>query len=92
MRSTFDIFPGIVDTDVHDEPIGLVGLVKESDFIIRPGDPLVVVFPFKREDWKMDIKASTLKEDWSASSFKYRLSTYWAGFYQKMFHHKKSYK
>jgi len=92
MRSTFSLFPGIVDTDFHDEPVGLVGMVKESEFTIKPGDPLVVVFPFKREDWKMNVVPSTQEKEWADSSFKYRLNTCWSGIYQKLFHQKKSYK
>lgn len=91
-RKEFSIFPGVVDTDKHDEPIGLVSLVKEKSFTISPGDPLVVVFPFKREDWQMNIKHVSLDEQWARSSYKYRLSTYWAGIYATLFHSKKTYR
>ena len=89
-RKEYSFFPGVVDTDKHDEPIGLVGLIKEKEFTISPGDPLVVVFPFKREDWQMTIKQQ--KDEWSKSSFKYRLNTYWSGLYASLFHSKKSYR
>jgi hypothetical protein len=90
LRKEYSFFPGVVDTDNHDEPIGLVGLIKEKEFIIKPGDPLVVVFPFKREDWVM---TSEFREnEYDKSSFKYRLSTYWSGMYQKLFHVKKSFR
>lgn len=92
MRKEFSIFPGVVDTDKHDEPIGLVGLIKEREFMVKPGDPLVVVFPFKREDWQMETKIVTPAEELARSSFKYRLSTYWAGIYASLFHSKKTYR
>ena len=89
-RKEYSIFPGVVDTDKHNEPIGLVGIIKEANFSIKPGDPLVVVFPFKREDWKMTLTERT--DEWERSSYKYRLSTYWAGIYQRLMHTKKSFK
>jgi hypothetical protein len=90
MRESFSLFPGVVDTDRHDEPVGLVGLIKQKEFMIQPGDPLMVVFPFKRDDWTMQAEERT--DEFSKSSFKYRLSTYWAGLYQQLFHVKKTYR
>lgn len=92
MRTAYSIFPGVVDTDQHDEPIGLVGLIKEEEFVIKPGDPLVVVFPFKRDDWQMDTKILTVEQEVVRSSFKYRLSSYWSGLYSALFHSKKTYR
>lgn len=89
-RKEYSIFPGVVDTDKHNEPIGLVGVIKEENFVIKPGDPLVVVFPFKRDDWQMKLTQRT--DEWERSSYKYRLSTYWAGIYQRLMHSKKSFK
>jgi hypothetical protein len=89
-RKEFKIFPGVVDTDKHDEVIGLVALVKEKEFIIKPGDPLVVVFPFKRNDWTMNTEFRD--NEYEKSSFKYRLSTYWAGLYANLMHSKKTYR
>jgi hypothetical protein len=90
MRKEYSLFPGVVDTDKHDEPIGLVGLVKEKEFTISPGDPLVVVFPFKRDDWQINVEHRT--NEWSKSSFKYRLSTYWSELYANLMHSKKTYR
>jgi len=89
-RKEYSLFPAVVDTDTHDEPIGLVGQVKEANFTISPGDPLVVVFPFKREDWQMSM--TVRNDEWQRSSFKYRLPTYWSGLYQKLMHSKKAFK
>jgi hypothetical protein len=90
MRKEYSLFPGVVDTDKHDEPIGLVGLVKEEEFTIKPGDPLVVVFPFKREDWQMSAGIRTNER--AKTSFKYRLGSYWSGLYAQLMHSKKTYR
>jgi hypothetical protein len=45
-------FPGVVDTDTYPEPVNFSGfLTTKESFIIKAGDPLMVVFPFKRENW-----------------------------------------
>jgi hypothetical protein len=90
-REEFQMFPAIVDTDKHDDFIGLIGLVNtDKPFTIAPGEPLVVIFPFKREDWKMDVSYNA--KIGSFSSFKYFLQGIWHGFYLKMFHSKKTYR
>ena len=48
---------GIIDNDKMDTP-GLVPFFLSKDFegIIPAGTPYLQIFPFKREDWEMDIK------------------------------------
>jgi hypothetical protein len=90
-RKEFQFFPAIVDTDKHDDFIGLVGLINtDQPFTIAPGDPLVTIFPFKREEWKMDVQCDPNAE--AKSSFKYFLPNAWHGFYSKFFHSKKTYR
>ena len=90
-RKEFQLFPAIVDTDKHDDYIGLIGLITtDTEFTIPPGEPLVVVFPFKREDWKLDTSYDPAIG--SKSSFKYFLQGLWHGFYSKFFHSKKTYR
>ncbi len=90
-RKEFQMFPAIVDTDKHDDFIGLIGLINtDKEFTIPPGEPLVVVFPFKREDWKMDVSFDP--KIGSKSSFKYFLHGVWHGFYSKFFYTKKTYR
>ena len=90
-RKEFKMFPAIVDTDKHDDFIGLVGLITtDQSFTIMPGDPLVTIFPFKRTDWKMELSYD--KDIGSRSSFKYFLHGLWHGFYSKYFHTKKTYR
>jgi hypothetical protein len=90
-REEFQMFPAIVDTDKHDDFIGLIGLITTDEpFTIGPGEPLVIIFPFKREDWKMDVSYDA--KIGSLSSFKYFLHGVWHGFYSKFFHTKKTYR
>lgn len=87
----FSMLPAIVDTDKHNDFIGLIGYLKiEKEFVISPGDPLVVIFPFKRQEWASEITFdSNVGKD---TSFKYHLQGMWHGFYQKYFHSKKIYR
>ena len=87
----YKMLPAIVDTDKHNDFIGLIGHVEtDKEFNISPGEPLVVVFPFKREEWASEISFDPyVGKD---TSFKYYLQGIWHGFYQKYFHSKKSYR
>tara|TARA_R110000744_G_scaffold315000_1_gene421973 strand:+ start:139 stop:882 length:744 start_codon:yes stop_codon:yes gene_type:complete len=58
----FSIIPGIVDTDVLTQEINFPFVVNGDkyptlDTTIKKGTPYVQVIPFKREPWKMKIKA-----------------------------------
>jgi hypothetical protein len=56
------LFPGVVDTDNHTETISFIGvLTTKETFVIKAGDPLMVVFPFKREAWTHKVAHSTEK-------------------------------
>ncbi len=46
---------GIVDTDTFDLPAEFPGWIT-NDHIVRAGDPLIQVIPFKREEWKMTLE------------------------------------
>lgn len=50
----FDIIPGIVDTDVYVNTIHFPFILTKNDeqFIIKKGEPMVQVIPFKRDAWK----------------------------------------
>lgn len=79
------LFPGIVDTDDYPENVNFVGIVitKES-FIINAGDPLMVVFPFKRESWEHKVKHQ--KETTPSV-----IARMFERGYQKLFHKQKRY-
>ena len=47
------LLPAIVDTDAFSDPVHFPGVViAKSGFVIHAGDPLMIAFPFKRQDWK----------------------------------------
>lgn len=57
LESGVRFFPGVVDTDVYDEPVNFVGYITTKEtFTIKAGDPLMVVFPFKRENWQHKVE------------------------------------
>jgi|TARA_R100000008_G_C3536519_1_gene142337 hypothetical protein len=49
------IISGVVDTDSYIIPINFPFILRKRDkqFLIKKGDPMVQVIPFKRETWKM---------------------------------------
>ncbi len=49
------LLSGIVDTDTFDLPVEFPGWIVK-DHIIKAGDPLIQVIPFKRDDWKMSME------------------------------------
>lgn len=85
----YEILPAIVDTDKHPEAIALVAVLHTDSVTIDPGDPLVVVFPFKRENWQHIIEYDDYV---SRSVFKLFLTKAWNGTYGKLFHFKKTYR
>mgnify|MGYP000297770171 FL=1 len=49
------LLPGIVDTDTFDLPVEFPGWII-NNHIIKAGQPLMQVIPFKREDWTMTME------------------------------------
>jgi redox-regulated HSP33 family molecular chaperone len=49
------LLSGIVDTDTFDLPVEFPGWIV-NDHIIKAGDPLMQVIPFKRDKWQMSIE------------------------------------
>lgn len=86
------IFPSVVDTDVYDKSLNFPAYIttKEKEFFIKAGDPMVCVFPFKRENWKMKIEDKTVDENKSKMATLDR--TYLEGAYRRFMHSKKDFK
>ena len=87
----FKIIDGIVDTDTYINTINFPFILNKRDkqFLIKKGEPMVQVIPFKRESWKM----------WSGFYYekKHRqtlnlLLSEWVDKYKKFFWNKKSFK
>ena len=50
----YQILPAIVDTDDYDIPINFIGQLNTHNVTtIAPGEPIVQVIPFKRDEWNM---------------------------------------
>lgn len=86
----FTLLPGIVDTDTYDNAINFPGYVTaDSDFKIDCGDPLMWVFPFKRDEWKMEIASQNFEPNKSNAMLK--MSQVFENAYRNFFHSKKRY-
>lgn len=91
LEERFSIISGIVDTDTYINLINFPFILHKRDeqFLIKKGEPMVQVIPFKRESWKMwsgfyleKLHAKTL----------HLLESKWMDRYKSMFWSKKSYK
>ena len=87
----FKIIDGIVDTDTYTNTINFPFILNKRDkqFLIKKGDPMVQVIPFKRESWKM----------WSGFYYEKKhgqtvglLLSIWVDKYKRFFWNKKSFK
>lgn len=90
----FDLITGIVDTDSYplhiDFPFYWTHKL-EKRFLIKEGSPMVMIFPFKRESWKIETKVckvSHLKK----SLLELNIFKKIADNYKTLFWKKKSYK
>ena len=91
MEDRFEIISGIVDTDTYINLINFPFILNKRDkqFMIKKGDPMVQVIPFKRESWTM--WSGFYKEKLHAKTQNLLMSK-WIDKYKKMFWHKKSFK
>lgn len=60
----FKSMTAIVDTDKHFAPVNFTFTLKDPKFegIIPAGTPIIQVYPFKREEWKMEFGNSEDKK------------------------------
>ena len=91
LETRFDIIAGVVDTDTYINVINFPFILNKRDkqFLIKKGEPMVQVIPFKRESWKMWSGFYYEKRHSKVSSF---LNSEWIDRYKKYFWSKKSYK
>ena len=90
-ENRFKIIEGIVDTDRYVNLINFPFLLQKWDeqFLIKKGEPMVQVIPFKREEWKM--WAGFYYEKRHSKTFNL-LNSEWIDRYKRMFWKKKSFK
>lgn len=80
------LLPAIVDCDVYNQRINFPGyLLKQGTFKIDAGTPLIVVLPYKRDEWTSKL---TLTEEFKPNP----VTRFLERGYKKLFHNKKSFK
>ena len=80
------LLPAIVDCDSYTQQINFPGyFLKHGSFKIEAGTPLVVVLPYKRDEWASSVNFAP---DVSPSP----IARYFERGYKKLFHSKKSFK
>ena len=91
MEERWKIIEGVVDTDSYVNLTNFPFILKKRNkqFLIKKGDPMVQVVPFKRESWKAwsgfyieELHGKTIK----------MINSKWVDRYKKMFWSKKSFK
>jgi hypothetical protein len=88
----FKIIDGIVDTDTYEFPIKFPFYWTagwEEDLVIKAGTPMVLVIPFKREEWKFNTKKISFEESREKAANIFR--SYWDS-YKNKYWNKKSFK
>ena len=87
----FLLINGVVDTDNYINTINFpfILLKRDKQFLIKKGDPMVQILPFKRESWKMSSKFYFEKKHQSTINL---LNSKFMDRYKKMFWYKKSFK
>lgn len=86
----FKFFSGVVDTDTYWNPVNFPFELNPYDFtgIVEAGSPLIQVIPFKREDWKINIKTG-MTDELEKNIRKFR--TYMYAAYRNVFWSRKKY-
>lgn len=86
----FEILPGIVDTDSYPLNINFPFSIKipEDRILIPKGTPFVHIYPFKRENWKMEVEKTDIKQ--TKQDFK-NFKSVLSGWYRRFAHNKKRY-
>jgi len=85
----FTLFPAIVDTDNYNNDIGFTGYLNEgyTHIKVEAGTPLMVAFPFKRENWKSEIGINNIDEKIQKTSILF--GQFFTDVYRNFFHNKK---
>ena len=91
IEERFDIISGVVDTDDYINQINFPFILHKRDeqFLIKKGTPMVQVFPFKRESWKM---WSGFYMEKKHEKTRAKIFSEWVDKYKKMFWKKKHFK
>ena len=91
----FKIIEGVVDTDDFNLPIHFPFYWTEDStkqLLIKKGDPMVQVIPFKREEWSSDVEIMTEKQNKEVQKTDWIWSTIFEKAYKKLWWKKKRFK
>jgi hypothetical protein len=90
-ENRWKMIEAVVDTDVYINAINFPFILHKRDeqFLIKKGDPMIQVIPFKRESWK---KWSGFYMELRHGKTRNRIKSEWVDKYKKMFWNKKSFK
>ena len=90
----FELISGIVDTDTYPLPVHFpfyyTGDIN-ANILIKEGSPMVMVFPFQRESWKMETKLFIQTEEENKKQY-FQIFKRIQDNYKTLFWKKKSYK
>lgn len=96
-KRDFRLVTGIVDTDIYENYVNFPFFLTDWDSskgqkkMLKKGDPICLVFPFKRDNWKMNIvKDNNLVEKLQLFNFKTITSSFQS--YKNKIWKKKNYK
>ena len=91
IETRFEIIAGVVDTDTYINTINFPFILHKRDkqFLIKKGEPMIQVIPFKREPWK---KWSGFYFEKAHKKIMDIVHNEWMNRYKKMFWAKKSWK
>jgi hypothetical protein len=85
LNENIRLFPAVVDTDGYNNAVNFPGVITtDQTFTICAGDPLMVVFPFKRQDWDHTVSLATEPKNPTAHFLERG--------YKKLFHNQKRYR
>lgn len=80
------LLPAIVDCDGYNHQVSFPGyLLKQGSFKLEAGTPLMIVMPYKRDEWASKIELTS-------GSNPNPITRYFERGYKKLFHNKKSFK
>lgn len=93
-NENFGIFTAIVDTDTYFDKLNFPFIWKAQDFdgIIERGTPLVQVIPFRREDWKSEIKRMSYNDSSKLINNREKVKTVFKKGYRKFFWQQKKFR
>jgi len=79
----FTPFSGIVDTDTFNLEVNFpVTIHQEGEWILKKYSPIICAFPFKRDNWKSEIKSISIQEK---DKENYNFATRLVGYYKDVF-------